>query len=318
MRGRLASSHRARLPGLTGAGLFLIVLGGLAAPASASRVVVLKSLDLAPYDLAAAGVLAPSPSGFDVLTVPKNGKPDLVVHSIWEARPDAIVALGSRALNIACSEFGSVPVVFGMVADPEDFSEDRELGGIALLPSAPQVLGAIRDVLPAAVNITVVFDPTRSSEEVARFYRAGQAVGLNVRAVEFSDGSDLHASTGVLAGSCDCLVIYPDPVLLSDKVFSDLAFKAFDNGVPVVGYSSSFASKGALMSVEADYTSVGADLRRMVAQVLAGARPREIGVRSPSHVKMTVNKAVASELGIAIPEGSLRSADVIAVQPALP
>jgi ABC-type uncharacterized transport system substrate-binding protein len=314
MQDHSAPSRRARLLALARAGLCLVVLGGLAAPSSASRVVVLKSLDVAPYNLAAAGILADSPSGFDVLTVPTKGKPDLVVHSIWEARPDAIVALGSRALSVALEDFGSVPVIFGMVADSGDFTRDHDLAGITLLPSASQVLGAIRDVLPGAVDIVVVFDPTRSGEEVGRFDRAGRAMGLRVRTAEFSSSSDLQAATGALAGSCDCLVIYPDPVLLSDKVFSDIALKAFETGVPAVGYSSSFAGKGALMSVEADYASVGADLGRMIALVLAGASLSEIGVRSPSRVKITVNEAVASELEITIPDATLRSIEVIATQ----
>jgi putative ABC transport system substrate-binding protein len=292
------------------------VFHGLAAgPAWASGTVIVRNSDLGPYKVVAAAVEAGIGAGTEQVVLAPDQRSDETVRAIWQIRPDAIVALGARALEISSTEFPNIPVVFGMVADTYRYADKAEVAGVALIPSESQVLQGIRKVLPGANEVAVVFDPERSSKEIDRLVRAGERMGIRVDPIEFSPGSDPERVLGALARSVDCLIVYPDPVLLSNKVFVDIVYKAFTLGLPAVGYSSAFARKGALMSVEADYPSVGRDISAIVKQILGGRSPAEIGIWRPSQVKITVNTAVADELGIKVPSADPGSIEFIAAKP---
>ncbi len=283
-------------------GLVISGLGFSICRSFASEVVVLKSSDLTPYNTVASAIENRRPSGVETVLLADDKKQrDLAVHAIWAAKPDVIVALGVRALDVASAEFPSVPMIFGMVADAYQYADRQDaIAGIELIPSETQVLRAIRAVFPRVDDVAIVFDAERSGKQAGKFSSAGKAMGIKIHQVRFAKDTDVENQLRSIAGSCDCLIIYPDPVLLSDKVFADVVYQAFGLGLPAVAYSSAFARRGALMSVEADYPSVGKDLSEMVEQVLKGGSPRAIGIHPPPRVRITINLAVANHLGIVI------------------
>jgi putative ABC transport system substrate-binding protein len=292
-----------------------VLLGLAAGPASASGTVIFRNSDLGPYKVVAAAVEAGVGAGIEQVVLAPDQRSDEAVRAIWQIRPDAIVALGARALEVSSTEFPNIPVVFGMVADTYRYADKPEVAGVALIPTESQVLQGIRKVLPDAKAVAVVFDPERSSGDIDKLVRAGERMGIRVDLMEFSPDSDLDRILATLAKSVDCLIVYPDPVLLSSTVFVEIVYKAFVLGLPAVGYSSAFARKGALMSVEADYATVGRDISAIVKQILGGRSPAEIGIWRPSRVKITVNTAVAQRLGIKVPTTDLDSIEFIATKP---
>ena len=292
-----------------------VALGASVGVARASSIVVIKSSDLGAYTEVASAVASGARSSVALVTLPDDKRSDAAVRQIWDAKPDVIVAVGARALAVAAEEFPNIPVVFGMVGEPSQYVGDLGAAGVELLPSDRQVLEALRKVLPRAKEVTLIYDPSRSSEEVERFVDAGRMMGIRITAAEFSGAGSSYNARGSVGASCDCIIIYPDPVMLSDTVFGSIVYEAFAQGLPALAYSSTFAAKGALMSVEADYASVARDLIDLTDEILAGRSPRSVGVHAPSGVKITVNAAVADELGITIP--SEPSIEIIADQSGL-
>lgn len=284
-------------------------------PVVASDVVIVTSSSLEIYKTVAASVGADSKSRLVNVTLPAGKNYDSATHAIWAAKPDAIVALGARALELTSREFQGVPIVFGMVADTYDYARAKDVAGIALIPSESQILRAIRRVLPRADEVAIIFDPDRSSRDAERFAGAARRMGITVTPIRFAPDTNVQGILGSLAGHCDCLVVYPDPVLLSDKVFAEIVFRALALGVPSVGYASAFARKGALMSIEADYSSMGSDISGILGRILKGTSPGAIGIYPPSAIKITVNQAVAEEIHLDIPADSLDAIELIAVRP---
>jgi putative ABC transport system substrate-binding protein len=281
----------------------------------ASDIVVVSSSDLPIYKNV-AGAIEPGPQSRVVnVTLPAGRNHDAAIHAVWEARPDAIVALGARALEMTAREFQGIPIVFGMVADTDEYARTGETAGVALIPSEAQMLKAIRKVLPGVSRVAIIFDPDRSSREAERFASTARGMGITSRPIEFAQDSDVQGVLRSLAGWCDCLVVLPDPILLSDEVFAEIVFRALSLGVPSVGYASAFARKGALISVETDYSQIGSDISGILRRVLEGARPGAIGVNAPSALKITVNQAVAEVLHLGISDGSLSAIEMIAVRP---
>jgi ABC-type uncharacterized transport system substrate-binding protein len=280
--------------------LIVSCLGLTIGQVHASQVVVLLSSELAPYNIVAAAVENGGRRDVKIITLTDDKRrSDIATHATWSEKPDVIVAVGVMALDIASREFTSTPVVFGMVADTYRYAGKPDMiAGIDLIPSPTQVLRAIHAVLPQVHEAAVVFDPQRSADEIDDFTRAGKRLGITIQPVRFSMDAGVEDELHSVAGSSGCLIVYPDAVLLSDGVFGDIVSHAFSLGLPTVAYSSAFARKGALMSVEADYASVGKDLSYMVGQILSGASPRAFGIHAPSRIKIAVNKAVADELGV--------------------
>jgi len=60
------------------------------------------------------------------------------------------------------------------------------------------------------------------------------------------------------------------------------------------------------------YAELGVEAAHLAAKILReGARPGDLAVITSSRAKLMVNVAVAKRLGVTIPEGVIRRADIV-------
>jgi ABC-type uncharacterized transport system substrate-binding protein len=296
------------LAGLLAAGCLVLASGVLASP-----VVIVKSGDHAPYKTVTTAITEELSDEISVVTIVKDKRNlNQTVREIWAGNPEVLVALGARALELCTSEFQNVPVVFGLVADPAQYVSDPSMvSGITLIPSETQFLKAVKMILPDLEYAAVLYDHRDDVHHTDHFRRVESRVGVQVHQVDLEGVSDLNSTLKSLTGKYQCMIVAPDPPLLSRQVFADLVIESYEINLPIAAYSSVFAEMGALMSVEGNNDSVGQHIAKMVRYLLEGGSNRDLGVRPPLHITITVNMAVAEAFGIEVPPGMMRSIKVV-------
>ena len=92
------------------------------------------------------------------------------------------------------------------------------------------------------------------------------------------------------------------------KEFAALALKY---RMPGIYWSRDYVQAGGLMSYGASFD----DLRRRAAtyvdKILKGARPANLPVEQPTHIRLVVNLRTAAALGITMPQSVLVRADEV-------
>lgn len=84
--------------------------------------------------------------------------------------------------------------------------------------------------------------------------------------------------------------------------------------IPAISERRSDTRLGAAMALEADWSQVNGNVARQIGLLLAGAKPGSVPVQSPRRLVLTVDMAVATRIGLAVPRSLLRQAEFTVAQ----
>jgi putative ABC transport system substrate-binding protein len=174
----------------------------------------------------------------------------------------------------------------------------------------PKLLEFLREVVPKANIVGVLFNPLNPTNPVIVENLRGKAasVGLKTVPVAFKPRDDLDALfAALMAQHPDALQIIGDPGIgdLRDRV----ATQARTHRLPLFSTSPLVVEAGGLVSYGA---SVYKTLRRtgyFVRKILDGADPSNLPIEQPTGVELIVNLQTARILEIEIPATLLARAD---------
>jgi putative tryptophan/tyrosine transport system substrate-binding protein len=174
----------------------------------------------------------------------------------------------------------------------------------------PKLLEFLREVVPKASIVGVLFNPLNPTNPVIVENLRGKAasVGLKTVPVAFKPRDDLDALfAALMAQHPDALQIIGDPGIgdLRDRV----ATQARTHRLPLFSTSPLVVEAGGLVSYGA---SVYKTLRRtgyFVRKILDGADPSDLPIEQPTGVELIVNLQTARILEIEIPATLLARAD---------
>src|SRR5262249_51618262 len=171
--------------------LLLSLLASFApAPGSPSRsVTILKSRDLAPYNLAVQGarraLSAWDPTiHFEELNLPTSGAEEReLLDSIQKLHPDLILTVGTQATRAVTVRIKRVPCVFSLVlADGGDGALIRRgapnMTGAAMDIPIIEQISRLREVIPTLRRVGVVFNPRETGKVIETARSAAATIGL--------------------------------------------------------------------------------------------------------------------------------------------
>jgi putative ABC transport system substrate-binding protein len=249
-----------------------------------------------------------------------EGKADrlaAVAAELARVPADVIVAPGSAEAQAARRATGSIPIVMSAVDDPVDLglvaSLARPGGNVTGLASARKeqsgkLLSLLREVVPRATSVAVLWDSTDPDHRVILGYVQGAArtVGLAVTSVPVARPAEIEpAIAGARKQGAQMLIVFPSSMLVQGHV-ADLALK---QGLPLASTAPGYAYEGGLIAFSDDWNAVYERVATYVDRILKGAKPADLPVELPSKFKLIVNTNTAKRLGIAIAPSLLLRAD---------
>jgi putative tryptophan/tyrosine transport system substrate-binding protein len=252
-----------------------------------------------------------------------NRLPALVADLVGR-RAAVIVAVGDgpptmRAIQAASA---TTPMV-GFTADPIKEGFARSLNrpggnvtGVIVFQNQEGLvakrLGLLHDLLPKAITIAVLANPTQPAGEkqLTDVQDAARVLGLQIRPFYAHTDSEIDAMFATLAKSRpDALFVMQSPLFFSrlDKLVTSATRLA----LPTSFFRREFVLASGLMS----YASVTADSYRVIGEyvgrILKGEKAGELPIQQPTRLELVLNLKTAKELGLTIPETLLATADEV-------
>ena len=174
----------------------------------------------------------------------------------------------------------------------------------------PKLLEFLREVVPKASIVGVLFNPLNPTNPVIVENLRGKAasVGLKTVPVAFKPRDDLDALfAALMAQHPDALQIIGDPGIgdLRDRV----ATQARTHRLPLFSTSPLVVEAGGLVSYGASVYKILRRTGYYVRKILDGADPSNLPIEQPTGVELIVNLQTAKILGIEIPATLLARAD---------
>jgi putative tryptophan/tyrosine transport system substrate-binding protein len=248
--------------------------------------------------------------------------PELAAQLVHQQVAVLVAAGGTASALVAKAATASVPIVFGIGADPVGLglvtSLNRPGGNVTGVTSlnlevVPKRLQLLHELLPTATNMALLVNPAVPSlaEPAALLSRAAaDAVGLQLHVLHASSERDFDKIFENLNQiHADALNIAPDNLFTAHS--EQLAALTVRHALPAVYEFRRFTAAGGLMSYGSSereyYHLVGA----YTARILKGEKPADLPVQQSTKLELVINQKTAKTLGLIIPLPLLGRADEV-------
>ncbi len=239
-----------------------------------------------------------------------------VAQDIVRQQYDYVMTISTPALQVTAQFNKTIPHIFGAVTDPYRMGvaknpeeHQANITGVATLQPVEATIKVMRELFPQAKKIGYVWNPAEACSEACT-YKARDAVKeTNFELIEVSVSSTnevMDAVNALLNREIDLFLTSGDnTVMLALETIAQTLQK---KQIPYFTNNPSDIEHGAFLSIGADYYEVGQETARMAIRVIEGESPKEISINNFVPEKMYVNKALAEEYGIQLPEDFLKRA----------
>jgi len=234
---------------------------------------------------------------------------------------DVIFAPSSIYVEPARQATKTIPIVFAIHADPVGIGHVASLarpgGNITGLSSnvtelAPKELEILKEVVPHAMRIGVLWEPTTPSHQPAlkAVEAAGEKLGIRLLTVPLGKIEDFDQTFSLLAhqgiGGFLCL---SSALFFSQR--ARMAELAINHRLPGMFGDVEYVEAGGLMSYKADQLEQFRRSAFYLDRILKGTRPADLPVELPTKFTLAINLRTAKAIGLTIPESFLLRADKV-------
>ncbi|MFA0570365.1 MAG: ABC transporter substrate-binding protein [Vibrio gallaecicus] len=247
---------------------------------------------------------------FDYKTA--QGNPAIAVQIARQfvgENPDVLVGIATPTAQALVSATRSIPVVFTAVTDPVGAKLVKQLKkpgknvtGLSDLSPVSQHVSLIKEILPNAKSIGVVFNPGEANAVtlVELLKDAAKAQGLTVVEATALKSADVKSATQAIVAKSDVIYAPTDNTVAS--AIEGMIVAANQAKTPVFAGATSYVDKGAIAGLGFDYYQVGVQTADYVAAILDGEKPGTLDVKVAKGSDLVVNTTAAKKLGISIPK----------------
>jgi len=253
-----------------------------------------------------------------------EGRPerlDALAAELVAAGVDVIVAGGPGPLAAARHATTKIPIVAVSGSDPvrEGWATTlaRPGGNVTgLAVTFPELeqkrLEILKELLPGAQRIAVVIAPLETarmgSDVSSDSYAAARRLGLQLQPLPVRKAADLDdIGPALREGRAQAVFTVETTFVVTNR--KRIAETAAQQGIPIIGEFTIFGADEVLMAYGADLNDLLRRAATHVDRILKGARAGDLPIERPAKLELTVNRKVASRLGIPIPASILLRAD---------
>jgi putative tryptophan/tyrosine transport system substrate-binding protein len=245
-----------------------------------------------------------------------------LARELVESNVDVIVAItepGAVALKQITS---TIPIVFGVVADPVGSGfvaslahPGGNLTGLSFMATdlTGKRLSLLKEAIPSLSRVALLQDRSlgsvASTTNLELYSKAAGTMGLILDRVEVPTPDAIDGAFSVAAEhGCQAAILFGG--MLANEGMR-VGASALAHGVPTLSVWSEKVGYGLLMSYGQDVDETFRKLARYVDQILRGAKPADLPVEQPTRLKLVINLKAAKVLGLTMPVSLLTAADEV-------
>jgi putative ABC transport system substrate-binding protein len=235
--------------------------------------------------------------------------------------PDVILSDSSAATAPLLQATHTIPIVFGVVADPVGAGYVESLarpGGNAtgFTPFEYSVAGKwlelLKEIAPHVRRVAVLRDSAIAAGP--GFFGAIQAMasslGVALRPVDVRDAAEIERSVTAFAqGSNAGLIVTGSPAAAAKRDL--IVALAARHRLPAVYNNRLYGELGGLICYGTDFLDQFRRAAGYVDRILKGEKPADLPVQAPTKYELVINLKTAKALGIEVPTTLLARADEV-------
>jgi putative ABC transport system substrate-binding protein len=224
----------------------------------------------------------------------------------------------SQAVQKA-GEGKNIPIIFGAITDPVSAglvqSMERPGGDITGTSDRwpyEQQMELIREALPKARRVGVVFNPGEANTRYAmeRTRAAAKTLGLQLVEAAISGPNDIIEAVESIIRKSDVLYVPADNTAMAGA--TTIVKTADKYRVPVIAGDPGTFDAGCVVGLGVSYKELGVEAARLAGRILRDKeKPGNLPVVVSSRPKLMVNLKVAGTLNVKLPDGIVSRADVV-------
>jgi putative tryptophan/tyrosine transport system substrate-binding protein len=229
---------------------------------------------------------------------------------------------GMPSILAAKAATTTIPIVFAIAEDPVRLGlvaslarPSGNLTGINFFGTelAAKRLDLLRELVPEAIRIAVLVDPTNATNTettVGGVEAAARAKGLQIQVLNASNSREVDAAFATLASERPDALLVGSTAFLADRRVQ-LAQLAARHAVPAIYVDRQFAEVGGLMSYGASLGDAFRQVGVYAGRILKGAKPADLPVVQSTKFELVINAPTARMLGLTVPDKLLALADQV-------
>jgi putative tryptophan/tyrosine transport system substrate-binding protein len=240
-----------------------------------------------------------------------------------QRRVAVIAAIGGIPSALAAkAATTTIPIVFLVGVDPVRLGlvsnlprPGGNLTGINVINSelASKRLELLRALVPGAIRIGVLVDPTNASGTDATLRDVGAAartMGLQIQVLNASTSLELDAAFATLVRERSAAIIVGSTPFFFDRRVQ-LALLAALHAAPAIYQDRHHAEVGGLISYGANLGDAYRHVGVYAGRILKGAKPADLPIVQPTRFELVINVSTARMLGLTVPDALLATADEV-------
>ena len=229
---------------------------------------------------------------------------------------------GMPSILAAKAATTTIPIVFAIAEDPVRLGlvaslaqPSGNLTGINFFGTelAAKRLELLRELVPGAIRIAVLVDPTNATNTettVGGVEAATRAKGLQIQVLNATNSREVDAAFATLASERPDALLVGSTAFLADRRVQ-LAQLAARHAVPAIYVDRQFAEVGGLMSYGASLGDAWRQVGVYAGRILKGAKPADLPVAQSTKFELVINAPTARMLGLTVPPTLLATADEV-------
>ncbi|MEZ8189331.1 ABC transporter substrate-binding protein [Vibrio sp. 1F279] len=232
-----------------------------------------------------------------------------IARELVSENPHVLVGIATPTSQALVSATRTIPIVFTAVTDPigarlvkQLEQPGRNVTGLSDLSPISQHVSLIKELLPNAVSVGVVYNPAEANAValVGLLKQATRDFGFTLHTEKALTIDDVEEKTASVAKRSDVIYALTDNTVASG--IEGLINAANQTGTPVVAGATSYVGKGAIAGLGLDYYDVGVQTADYVAAILNGQKPGKLNVKTAQSSQLVVNLDAARMLGLTLPK----------------
>ena len=241
-----------------------------------------------------------------------NGTADTIAKQFVSEDVDLIYSIATNASQAAVNATGGtdIPVVFNAVTDGVEAklvtSNEKPGGNVTGVSDAAPLekqLEMIRELLPEAKKIGMIYNigEVNGKLQVKQVEKLASKYNFKIVKKGVSATTEIATAAEQLAGDVDCIYNITDNMVVSATASITDKAKAKNN--PVFAAEDGQMKAGLLASDSISYEKLGEQAGSVAYDILVnGKKAGDIPVETAKDTTLYINKKVAEQLGIKIPD----------------
>ncbi len=243
---------------------------------------------------------------------------NLIAKQILGEKPDLVLAIATPTAQACAQVIRKIPILITAVTDPVGAGLVSSLekpggnvSGMTDMSPVDRQVDLIREFIPGIKKLGIIYNSgeANSVSILGILKKECAARGIEVEEATVTNASGVTQAAKSLVGRADAVYIPTDNTVVS--VFEAITKVCVENKLPLFAADVDSVSRGAVAALAVDYYRMGRQSAEMAERILKGENTATMPVETLKDLKLYVNPGKAKEMGLAVPDGVMKTADEI-------